>query len=291
MHTHIAREITPLSQNDCFSIFIKEKNTIEHAVHFHDEFELNLILNAKGAKRMVSNHIGFLDTYELVLIGPNVNHGWYNHNCINKPITEITIQFHKDTLSEQLLMKNDMQKIREMFKSSNRGILFSQETAAQIKPRILAFSQKKDFTSVLEFLCILNDLSKAKGSNILSNGMLTSVQQNTDNSHLNKLICFLEKNHYRKITLADAATAICLSEQNLGKLIKTALGHSFTETLSEIRINAASKMLIETTHTVAEIAYQCGFSNLSHFYRVFRKMMLYAPTVFRELYSTDKLFA
>jgi hypothetical protein len=55
---NIIKEITPLTQNDCFTIFSRVKSEFNFPLHFHEEFELNLIVNAKGAKRIVGDNIG-----------------------------------------------------------------------------------------------------------------------------------------------------------------------------------------------------------------------------------------
>lgn len=57
------------------------------------EFELNPILNAKNAQRIVGNHLDNIENAELVLIGPNLPDAWFNGDCRSKEITEITIQF------------------------------------------------------------------------------------------------------------------------------------------------------------------------------------------------------
>jgi len=49
----ILREITPLTQNDCFTLFSKHKDSFDFPFHTHEEYELNLILQAPGAKRIV----------------------------------------------------------------------------------------------------------------------------------------------------------------------------------------------------------------------------------------------
>ena len=94
MNKNIVREITPLTQNDCFTIFSRVKKEFNFPLHYHDEYELNLILNAKGARRIVGDHIDQIDDLELVLIGPNLSHAWFTHNCKSGEIKEITIQWH-----------------------------------------------------------------------------------------------------------------------------------------------------------------------------------------------------
>jgi AraC-like DNA-binding protein len=49
-------------------------------------------------------------------------------------------------------------------------------------------------------------------------------------------------------------------------------------------------MLIETTNTIAEIAYKCGFNNISNFNRVFKRKKFCNPKDFRETYAGYKVF-
>src|SRR5437868_4828951 len=100
MINHVTREITPLTPNDCFTIFSGIKQKFDSPLHYHDEYELNLIINAKGAKRVIGDNIDVIDDMELVLIGPNLNHTWFTHQCQSGDIAEVTIQFHKDLFDE-----------------------------------------------------------------------------------------------------------------------------------------------------------------------------------------------
>ena len=100
------REITPLTQNDCFTIFSRVKKEFNFPLHYHDEYELNLILNAKGAKRIVGDHIDEIDDVELVLVGPTLSHAWFTHHCTSGEIKEITIQWHKDLFDEKFSLNS-----------------------------------------------------------------------------------------------------------------------------------------------------------------------------------------
>ena len=82
--TKLLREITPLTQNDCFTIFSRTKKEFDFPLHFHDEYELNFIQNAAGAKRVVGDHVEEIGSIELVLVGPNLQHGWLTNNCKGK---------------------------------------------------------------------------------------------------------------------------------------------------------------------------------------------------------------
>src|SRR5688572_22823915 len=159
MSEKLIREITPLTSGDCFTVHSRIKTVFDFPLHYHEEFELNFIQHAKGAKRVIGDHIEEIDDLELVLVGPNLQHGWFTHKCDNSEIKEITIQFHRDLFDEKFLQRNQMNFIRSMFERSLRGILFSSDTITAIAPRFLELPQKHGFDSVLELLSILHDLS------------------------------------------------------------------------------------------------------------------------------------
>ncbi|WP_170970943.1 hypothetical protein [Ilyomonas limi] len=49
------REIIPLTQNNCFTIFSRVKNHFDFPLHIHEEFEQNFIANAKNTKRTIGD--------------------------------------------------------------------------------------------------------------------------------------------------------------------------------------------------------------------------------------------
>src|SRR3954462_6993459 len=142
MKEQIMREITPLMQSDCFTLFYRVKDRFDFPLHQHEAFELNFIQNAKGAKRVIGDHIEEIDDVELVLVGPNLQHAWFTHKCKSKEIKEITIQFHRDLFDEKFLNRNQMHFIKNLFEKSLRGVLFSKETVINIMPRLVALTKK-----------------------------------------------------------------------------------------------------------------------------------------------------
>ena len=182
MRENILREITPLTQADCFTIFSRKKNDFDFPLHYHDEIELNLILNAKGAKRVIGDHIEEISESELVMVGPNLQHAWFGDGFPDDSITEVTIQFHRDFFDDKFLRKNQLSFIRNMLEKSSRGILFSTSTARQLAPRIMGLGKKQGFDSVLELMSILHDLSISRNYRVLSDSTFNNFEKNTYNS-------------------------------------------------------------------------------------------------------------
>lgn len=96
----ILRESTPLTDNDCFMIFSRKKSCFDFPLHTHKEMELNLVMNAAGASRVIGNHVGAIGDMELVLVSGDTPHAWFTDRCKSKEIHEITLQFSPDLIDD-----------------------------------------------------------------------------------------------------------------------------------------------------------------------------------------------
>lgn len=291
MKSTLLREITPLTQSDCFTLFSRMKSQFDFPLHYHEEFELNFIQNAKNARRVIGDHIEDIDEMELVLVGSNLQHAWFTHNCKSNEIREITVQFHKDLFDDKLLRRNQLSFIRTMLEKSLRGILFSKETTQLLAPRIIELNQKQGFDSVLELMSILHDLSISRNMRILSDASFNNTEQYTYNSRrIEKTLEYMNHNFDKPITLNEVARLANMSDAAFSRFFKQRTGNTFIDSLTEIRLGHASRMLIDTTQSVAEIAYHCGFNNISNFNRIFKKKKSCTPKDFRESFSGTRIF-
>ena len=273
--SEIIKEITPLTPYDCFTIFAREKTFFDFPIHYHNEFELNFILNGRGVKRVVGDHAQEIEDIELVLVGSNIPHGWITHNYKfdneKDRITEVTIQFHNDLFEARFLQRNQLHFIKSLLEKSQKGISFSSETAFTLKDRILTLANKTGFDSVLELLSILHDLSTSRNIQLLSNATFSDNTVSYNSRRLEKVFEFLRKNYNKDITLADVSKLADMTEVSFSRFIKKRTGKTFIDSLNEIRLGYATRLLIDSSETIAEIAYKCGFNNISYFNRLFRK--------------------
>lgn len=280
---NVIKEITPLTQNDCFTIFSRVKKNFNFPLHFHEEYELNLIINAPGAKRMIGDHEEEISDMELVLVGPNLSHAWFNHNCKTEAITEVTLQWHKDLLDERFLKKTQLSTLKNMFDQSSRGLLFSRETIETLIPRLLKLKDKKGFSAIMELMDILNELSISKDIRILSNTIVDNKQILYHNSRrIDKVLDYMNINFQKNITLKALSQLIGMTEVSFSRFIKHRTGNTFVDTMNEIRLVHASRMLITSNDSIADIAVACGFNNISNFNRVFKSKKHCTPKDFKE---------
>jgi transcriptional regulator GlxA family with amidase domain len=93
---------------------------------------------------------------------------------------------------------------------------------------------------------------------------------------------YLNQNFDKVITLAEVSKLSNMSEAAFRRFFRAKTGMTFIDSLNEIRLGHASRMLIDTTQSIAEIAYNSGFNNISNFNRIFKKKKGTTPKEFRE---------
>lgn len=83
-------------------------------------------------------------------------------------------------------------------------------------------------------------------------------------------------------SMSEVADAMDMSAAYLGRLFKQATGVTFTEYLSNLRLQKACAALLTTDKTVSTIASETGFTNSSYFYIVFKKRFGCTPSQYRQ---------
>lgn len=91
----------------------------------------------------------------------------------------------------------------------------------------------------------------------------------------------MEQDFYREQTLMEAAQQTGLGGRRFSQLFRELNGCSWLSRLRNLRIEHACRLLKETDHSSTAVAYECGFSDLSNFYRAFKKNTGIAPQDYR----------
>lgn len=287
MIKNIHREITPLTSEDSFLVFDRKKKVFDYPIHFHPEYELNFIYNGEGIKRFVGDSISVISNIEMVLIGPNLQHGWLSEDVLPHKANEITIQFNKSLFHDDLLSRKLMKPIKNMLERSSHGILFSKKVSIDLYERISKVSRFEGMDYFIEFLSILQDMATSRQQILLSNYVVD--MPNFENSKRIKVVYdYIEENFRNKIKLDEVSKLINMTNVSFNRFMKKRTGKTFIEYLNDSRISHASMQLIETDDSISQVAYDCGFNNIANFNRVFKKVKNSTPSDFRKEFSGIK---
>jgi AraC-like DNA-binding protein len=285
--SEVFREVTPLSSEDCFVVIDRTKTKFTYPVHVHPEYELNFMENAKGGRRIVGDSVEIIDDLELCLIGnEHLEHGWVDLDNPDNPLHEITIQFHSDLFLQSLLNKKQFKSLSVMFENAKKGIAFSRPAILKVKDRLNALTTSKSgFYSVLDLIAILYELSLDEDARMLCNSTFTNGKDTSESRRVQKVLSYIQANYQNEIHLEVISKYIGMSKVSFCRFMKKRTGKNFVEYLNDYRLGIASRLLVNSNKTVAEITFECGFNNFSNFNRIFKKRKGSSPKEFRDNYS------
>ena len=289
--SRVIHEITPLMGKDALYIADRRKKEFTYPIHNHEVFELNFVEHAAGVRRIVGDSIEIIGDYDLVLItSPDLEHVWEQNTCTSDDIREITVQFYLDLSDDGFLSRNPFHSLRKMLKEARKGLSFPMDAIMRVYQQLDTLSSVKDgFYAVMQFLTILYELSRSEGARTLATSSYAKVEVESDSRRVLKVKNYIAKNYMDEIRLNTLADIAGMSPSAFSRFFKLHTGRNLSDYIIEMRLGYASRMLVDTARSIAEISFQSGFNNLSNFNRIFKKKKGCSPSEFRENYHKTRV--
>ena len=284
-------EITPLMGKDALYIADRRKKEFAYPIHNHDAYELNFVENANGVRRIVGDSSEVIGDYDLVLItSPDLEHVWEQHKCVSQNVREITIQFKFGLGDDDFFEKNPFSNIRHMLNEARKGLCFPLATIVKVYEKLDRMSSITDgFEALMQFLDILNILSRSEGARALATTSYAKVTIEDDSRRILKVKNYINENYMYELKLATLADLANMSPSAFSRFFKLHTGRTLSDYIIDIRMGFATRLLLDTNDTIAEVGFNCGYDNLSNFNRIFKRKKGCSPSEFRENYKKIKI--
>lgn len=279
--TRATPEIVQPASEQSFLIRAFGDEAFKAPYHFHVEYELTLILEGKG-KRYIGNHMADFKAGDMVLLGPNLPHCWKLVPEKQPEAKAIVIQFTADFLGEIFFDKAENAPIKSMFQKAVNGIWFDAETFEGVYAAILNMEQHNSFNILIDFLRILYQLSQSSRLVLLDKEPDVARLSLVEQKRINPVLAYLVENFRKQVTLNEAAALTNMTTNAFCKYFKKMTRKTFMEMVIQYRLNYATQQLIETDKPVSDIAFNSGFTDVSHFYKVFKSKMGLSPLGYRK---------
>lgn len=284
-------EITPLMGKDALYIADRRKKEFAYPIHNHDAYELNFVERAAGVRRIVGDSSEVIGDYDLVLItSPDLEHVWEQHTCVSQDVREITIQFKFGLGESDFFEKNPFQHIRKMLNEARKGLVFPLPAIMKVYDKLDRMSSIQDgFEALMQFLEILNILSRADGTRTLATSSYAKVRIEDDSRRVLKVKNYINENYMYEMKLKTLADIANMSQSAFSRFFKLHTGRTLSDYIIDIRLGYATRLLLDTNDTIADISFNCGYNNLSNFNRIFKRKKGCSPSEFRENYRKIKI--
>jgi AraC-like DNA-binding protein len=292
MEKGVLHEITPLGENDFMYVADRRKKEFDYPIHCHEIMELNFVENAAGARRVVGDNSEVIGDYDLALItSSDLEHVWEQHECKSGDIHEVTIQFYLHFEDEHTPFRtNPYKSIYQMMMRAKRGLAFPMSAIMKVRDRLLNIASIDDkFYMAQELFHILYELSKFDDARELSSSTFAKVEVSSDSRRVLKVKEYILTHINDNLRLEQLSDLVGMTPTAFSRYFKLHTGKNLSEYIVDIRLGHAARRLVDTTDSVSEICWDCGFNTLSNFNRLFRKRKGCNPTEFREKYCKTKV--
>jgi AraC-like DNA-binding protein len=120
----------------------------------------------------------------------------------------------------------------------------------------------------------------AQHLSMLSNQVIVQ-HENAEPPVITRAKEYIQEHQTDELSLGEVARAVNMSTYYFCKSFKKVTGINFTDYVSRVRLEKAKNLLLNPNLRVSEIAYEVGFQSLTHYNRVFKKILGQSPTQYR----------
>lgn len=129
---------------------------------------------------------------------------------------------------------------------------------------------------LFQFFDQISPQSLYKNSMVNSNDM-------KDNGYLVKAIEFIQNNYHNYMRVTDVSDHLGITRNYLFTIFKNSIGHSPLEYITYFKLSKACNLLDDSNNTIENVAYSCGYNELSTFSRAFKNRYGVTPSNYRKL--------
>ena len=253
-------------------------------LHQHPEIQLTWIVESHGTL-IAGDYVGAFHAGDVFVIGSNQPHVFRNEEKFfrkrSRAVTT-TVFFDETTLGENFWLLQETKPLQQFLKNSSGGFRITGKKKKILAEKLSAITHTEGIERLIIFMEILKEFTTRKEMQPLSKPIIQRNIKTYDGNRLNKVIEFTFKEFQRTITLKEVAALANLTPEAFCKYFKTRTRKTYINFLNEIRINHACRLLTDD-RTIADICYDCGFTNLSNFNRTFKKIKKLSPAEWRKI--------
>ena len=277
-------------ENSSFQIKEVIQNRFDAPYHYHPAFELTLIIAGEG-KRFVGNHIADFHSGDLVLLGSNLPHCWQNHRQDwlvesedSQQAQALVIHFTADFLGADFFNKPECKPIKQLLDKSRGGFSIQGPTQDRVVREMLALKELNPFARLMSLLNILQLIANSGAdSQPIDTNEISYQLSSTDLDRINRIYAYVIANYTQEVHLDEVAHLANMTETAFCRYFKKVTKKTFVSLVTEFRIKHACELLRTSNKAMAEICFESGFGNLSHFNKQFKQYMNETPLQYRKL--------
>jgi len=250
-------------------------------LHQHSEIQIMLIVKGEGTL-IAGDYVGRFGANDLFVIGSGQPHVFRSDRSYYDPkskliVKALSLYFNEDYLSDSFWELDEMKMVRKFTARALLGMRVTGKNGIEIGSMIHQLKKAHGLNRLILFFSVLKMLTEANKARPLSISSDNRFRQE-ESRRMNSILSFTFSESHRQIYIREVAREASLSPEAFCRYFKLHTRKTYTNFLNEVRVSEACKMLINKDSTIEDVCYQCGFSNLSNFNRIFKRIIGKTPS-------------
>ena len=273
--------------------FVLKRAGVYHALsdlHSHPELELIHITEGVGTL-IIGDTVVPIAGGELILIGCNVPHlfRFQEQAFIDAVIRRgekstrldlLLLHFDPHLFGEHFINVKENRLMKSLLQKANDVLLIEGELKSGVLADLEELMNAPEHEKLIRLMTLLNFIAEKESTPLAATGGSTAFTK-SDESRLTKIFLFTINNFHRRITLNEMAEIVYMAPNAFCNYFKLKTGRTYFDFLLQVRVNHACKLLRTADHSVGEICYFSGFTNVSNFNRQFKDITGATPLEYK----------
>ncbi len=274
----------PQTEHEVVRVQVDEVPHFYDQLHQHPEIQIMLIKAGEGTL-IAGDYVGRFQAGDVFAIGSGQPHvfrcdqSFYKDNS-SIGAKSISLYFSEKYFGKELWGSNELAGVREFAHACRQGFQLSGAALKESAICVEQLSRCSGLEKLIGFFSLLKLLAKTKNKKNLA--LQSSRLLVREEGRMNSIVEFTFRESYRKIYLTEVAKLANISVEAFCRYFKLHTRKTYINFLNEVRVSHACKLLIQKDCSIQQVCYQTGFSNVSNFNRIFKKITAKTPLSFRK---------
>lgn len=278
----------PKVENCSFHLQIDDEPYFYDKLHQHPELQLTWIVKGEGTL-IYGDYLGEFKPNEVYLIGSNVPHVFRSkaeyYKEADKRVLAKTIFFKPDLVKKGQSVFPELGQLESLLSEADRGLKINPAQSQKLIHQMSEVFEANPLSRLGQILCLIDEFGRT-GFEPLSQLPQKSIKEN-QGRRLDDVFKFTLENYHRPILLEEVAEVVHMNKAAFCRYFKQHTRKTYLNFLNEIRLQKATELLKNSEMSIAQIAYEVGFNNLSNFNRTFKLTKGKTPLEERRKLTTD----
>lgn len=278
--TAIPYELPEAENHSFFFIDQRVEPSLEAKLHQHDAWELYYVVYGRG-NRMAGDTLQPFEAGDVALIPPSMLHRWeYAPDSADKDgcVRYLMVAFSHSLVERSMEGFPELRNRLFGISFPTDALKFGSESSRVIRKAMFEINGMDELGRLSVMLRLLPFIFTS--SDHVFAGKPVRIEK--DVRRMQQISAYVMKHYVHSITLDHISTEIGMNKSAFCSYFKRCKGMTFSQFVTQYRLNTACELLKHSQKSVSEICYLVGFNDLPHFIRVFTGSIGMSPSKYRK---------